>query len=88
MDDNYYHIKVEATLYNSGGLSSLLNNLYIELGGTEENLTYEISQNGEVLVNGKEDGLEVTPKGEQLINSEHKTGKTRWNYIRGEYEVY
>lgn len=70
MDDNYYRIKVEATLYNSGGLSSLLNNLYIELDGTEENLTYEISQNGEMLVKSIDSGYELTQKGKELVMRE------------------
>ena len=73
MDDNYYHIKVEATLYNSGGLKSLLNGLYLELDGSEENLTYEISQNGEVLVNGTECTRTLTQKGEELVMREMKT---------------
>ena len=73
MDDNYYRIKVEATLYNSGGLSSLLNNLYIELDGTEENLTYEISQNGEMLVKSIDSGYELTQKGKELVMREVKT---------------
>ena len=88
MSDNYYQIKIEATLYNSGGLRSLLDNLYIELDGSEEDIKYEISQNGEVLVKSIDFGYELTQKGEQLINSEAQTKNIRYCYDRQEYEVY
>ena len=73
MSDNYYQIKIEATLYNSGGLRSLLNNLYIELDGSEDDIKYEISQNGEVLVKSIDHGYELTQKGEELVIREMKT---------------
>lgn len=73
MSDNYYHIKIEARLYNSGGLKSLLDNLYIELDGSEEDIKYEISQNGEVLVKSIDHGYELTQKGEELVKREMKT---------------
>ena len=90
MKNCYYQIKVTAMLYNSSGLKSLLDNLYIELDGTEEYLKYEISQNGEVLAKSTDHGCELTQKGEELVASEAESEKCELPgyYNRHEYEVY